>query len=85
MPTGGNIDVGVGNARILDYGGGDDRLLLDFAAAGATHIGTIEHDLESLEKYDAVVCAGVIEHLVDPQEALRLAQKSKPRFRSNAP
>jgi SAM-dependent methyltransferase len=81
-------------ARVLDYGGGDGRLMRDFVQGGALchvldyvdatvpgviRIGTTEHDLNALEKYDVLLCTHVLEHLVEPREVLqRLAAVLKP-------
>ena len=84
----------VGQCRVLDFGGGDGRLLADFLAAGATcevidycihtvpgvrHAGRTEQDLARQEPYDAIICNHVVEHLAEPLPVLRqLARALKP-------
>ncbi len=72
---------------VLDYGGGDGRLLQTFISRGrfchlidyanrpidgVTKVGDTEADLASDARYAAIVCSHVVEHLPDPLPALRL-------------
>lgn len=75
-----------GDSRLLDYGGGDGRLLQDFIRAGCEchvadynrrpipgirRIGATVRDLDSARAYDAVVCSHVLEHVVNPLSILK--------------
>ena len=80
--------------RVLDFGGGDGRLLADFIEGGAAcdvidycihtvpgvrHAGQTEEALEGRGQYDAVLCNHVVEHLAEPLPVLRrLARALKP-------
>jgi len=75
----------VRGARILDYGGGDGRLVRSFAEAGAechvadyndspvpgvVRVATTVEELSQSAPYDAVLCSHVLEHVVDPLSLL---------------
>jgi SAM-dependent methyltransferase len=78
------------DVTILDFGGGDGRLLRPFVSAGATchtidytertipgvtRLGKTEQDLDPAgPKYDAIICNHVVEHLVAPLNLLRKLQ-----------
>lgn len=84
----------VSESRILDFGGGDGRLLVPFLEAGARcdvvdycetpvdgvrHVGHTQDDLGDERIYDAAICAHVVEHLADPAPVLRrLARVLRP-------
>jgi SAM-dependent methyltransferase len=72
--------------RVLDFGGGDGRLLLSFIEsgsecdlidycaapiAGANQIGPTIDSLSPARRYDAIICNHVMEHLARPLEILR--------------
>lgn len=74
------------NGAILDYGGGDGRLLRSFVKNGrpchlidyadrpingVSKVGDTEDDLAGDAAYDAVICSHVVEHLPAPRPALR--------------
>lgn len=83
-----------GQSRILDFGGGDGRLMAAFVArghscdvidyspnpiAGVTRIGANEADLPAAPTYDAVICNHVVEHLGDPRAVLgKIAAAMRP-------
>lgn len=71
--------------RVLDFGGGDGRLVRDFLAEGAechlvdygettfpgvTHIGATERDLNKASRYDLIICSHVLEHVAEPVSVL---------------
>ena len=73
--------------RVLDFGGGDGRLMAALVEAGArcelvdyctrtipgvSHVGTTEADLANLEPYNVIICSHVVEHLEDPRNTLEL-------------
>lgn len=73
------------NGSILDYGGGDGRLLkafvdsgrpchlIDYAdrpIQGVDKVGDTENDLALNARYAAIVCSHVVEHLPEPVRAL---------------
>lgn len=80
--------------RVLDFGGGDGRLLAGFVAGGAAcdvidycmhtvpgvrHAGQTEQDVDAAAQYDVVICNHVVEHLAEPLPVLqRLASALKP-------
>ena len=68
-------------SRVLDFGGADGRLMLPFrdrghdcfvvdyapeCVDGVTRLGTTLEDVDESERFDAVVCSHVVEHLADP-------------------
>lgn len=68
-------------SRVLDFGGGDGRLMqsfllagcecdiLDYSAkhiAGVRKLGNSLDDLPSSERYDWIICSHVIEHVANP-------------------
>jgi SAM-dependent methyltransferase len=72
-------------ARILDFGGGDGRLVTPFADEGhqcfvldysptvvpqVTRRGATLDDLAEHEQFDLIVCSHVMEHLADPLQSL---------------
>lgn len=76
----------VRGARILDFGGGDGRLLKLFVEGqaecdiidynmnpvmGVRHIGKTEYDLPEESVYDLIVCSHVVEHLPEPMATLQ--------------
>lgn len=81
-------------SRILDFGGGDGRLLTRLVEAGATcelvdyceepvagvrQIGRTVEVLADQPLYDAIVCSHVIEHLAEPLPVLqRLIRNLRP-------
>lgn len=67
--------------RVLDFGGGDGRLVVPFAVHGCncfvvdyspqvvaqvTRLGATLDELSSEERFDIIVCSHVIEHVADP-------------------
>ncbi|HVT88211.1 MAG TPA: class I SAM-dependent methyltransferase [Tepidisphaeraceae bacterium] len=77
-----NLEPG---SHVLDYGGGDGRLLAPFIAGGChgwvidyeqqtiprvKHLARTLADAPEHESFDAVICSHVIEHLADPLSTL---------------
>lgn len=71
--------------RILDFGGGDGRLLKGFVdrgdqcflvdyvrdtVDGVTKLGDTLDELSSTEKFDGIICSHVLEHVAQPFELL---------------
>jgi SAM-dependent methyltransferase len=76
---------GDGRLRVLDHGGGDGKLLEPFLArgddcalvdynvtplAGVRKVGDTLDDVSAAERYDAIVCSHVLEHVAQPRELL---------------
>ena len=76
----------VHECRILDFGGGDGRLLMKFVEKGAAcdlvdycetpisgvrHVGRTVDSLPDERIYDAIICSHVVEHLAEPLPILR--------------
>ncbi len=72
-------------ARVLDFGGGDGRLMRDFVTsgcesylvdyseevcAGITRLGSTESDIPEDAEFDLIVCSHVIEHVANPLTVL---------------
>lgn len=73
------------SAKVLDFGGGDARLMAPFAAVGIScsvidycpnpipgvrRLGSTIQDLPPESRFDAIVCSHVLEHLASPREVL---------------
>lgn len=71
---------------VLDYGGGDGRLMHDFVAAGHScsvidytptpvagvqRLGTTEADLAGDARFDLVIACHVVEHVAEPRAVVR--------------
>lgn len=74
-----------GELRVLDFGGGDGRLMQRFVELGATchlidyssrpvpgvaKIGDDQNALAPGEEYDLIICSHVVEHLASPMDVL---------------
>src|SRR5262249_47690292 len=72
-------------AQILDFGGGDGRLMREFfkrghdcylvdyredTLPGVRRIGSTEADIPLNAKFDLIVCSQVVEHLANPKRVL---------------
>lgn len=81
-----NIDFAKVN-RILDYGGGDGRLMHAFSKSGkqcylvdynkncvrgVTKLSDTINDLDPGEKFDLIICSHVLEHVAQPVRILKL-------------
>lgn len=79
-----------GRQKILDYGGGDGRLMAPFAEAGhdcclidynesprsyVKKVGDTIFDLDVEEEYDVIVASHVIEHIAEPRRTLQELKK----------
>lgn len=75
----------------LDFGGGDGRLLqkyvdqgfdcalVDYAdrpIAGVRKVADTEQDIPDQDRYDAIICSHVVEHLPDPLQTLKNLRRS---------
>jgi len=72
-------------ARVLDFGGGDGRLMREFlktmcfcylvdyskkACSGIERLGSTEDDIPGDVNFDLIICSHVIEHVADPLQVL---------------
>ncbi len=75
-----------GTPRVLDFGGGDGRLLRPFAAhgcecfvvdyvdqavEGVTRLGATLDEVQDSERFEMIVCSHVIEHVAGPRVILQ--------------
>jgi SAM-dependent methyltransferase len=82
--------MAAGPISILDYGGGDGRLLKNFVAEGnkcfvvdfnehaipgVERIGSTIDDIPTTFAFDAIICSHVLEHVEKPVELLRRLKK----------
>ena len=75
------LDFGGGDGRLLQkfVGKGFDCALVDYAnrpIAGVRKIADTERDIPENDRYDAVICSHVVEHLAHPLQTLKNLRRS---------